>query len=150
MRDYMLDKCPVSTYKDIAEVIQEDLGHSPEKLFASIEEIPIASASLAQVHHCALLSCELLSISHYSLPTSVVGPLLCSHSALHQQVMPTWWTGFGQVTHAYQDINSPTVPMAMHAAPEKHFRDLCDSKTLSLALLGKVVSVECCTRCIAQ
>ena len=49
MRDYMLDKCPVSTYKDIAQVIQEDLGTSPEELFASIEEVPIASASLAQV-----------------------------------------------------------------------------------------------------
>lgn len=49
MRDYMLDKCPVSTYKDIAEVIEEDLGKKPEQLFASIEEIPIASASLAQV-----------------------------------------------------------------------------------------------------
>lgn len=49
MRDYMLDKCPVSTYKDIAQVIQEDLGKSPEELFASIEEVPIASASLAQV-----------------------------------------------------------------------------------------------------
>ncbi len=49
MRDYMLDKCPVSTYKDIAEVIQEDLGKTPEELFASIEEVPIASASLAQV-----------------------------------------------------------------------------------------------------
>lgn len=45
----MLDKCPVSTYKDIAQVIQEDLGKSPEELFASIEEVPIASASLAQV-----------------------------------------------------------------------------------------------------
>lgn len=49
MRDYMLDKCPVSTYKDIAQVIQEDLGKSPGELFASIEEVPIASASLAQV-----------------------------------------------------------------------------------------------------
>ena len=49
MRDYMLDKCPVSSYQDIAKVIEEDLGKKPEELFASIEEIPIASASLAQV-----------------------------------------------------------------------------------------------------
>ncbi|DBA69933.1 hypothetical protein WJX79_001480 [Trebouxia sp. C0005] len=50
MRDYMLDKCPVSSYNDIAEVIEEDLGRKPEELFASIEQVPIASASLAQVH----------------------------------------------------------------------------------------------------
>lgn len=49
MRDYMLDKCPVSSFQDIVKVITEDLGKSPEELFASIEAIPIASASLAQV-----------------------------------------------------------------------------------------------------
>ena len=51
----MLDKCPVSSYKDIAEVIEEDLGRTPEELFASIEQVPIASASLAQVQ--MLTSC---------------------------------------------------------------------------------------------
>lgn len=55
MRDYMLDKCPVSSYNDIAEVIEEDLGRKPEELFASIEQVPIASASLAQVQ--MLTSC---------------------------------------------------------------------------------------------
>ena len=52
----MLDKCPVSTYRDIAQVIQEDLGKSPGELFASIEEDPIASASLAQVMFTHFLS----------------------------------------------------------------------------------------------
>ena len=56
MRDYMLDNCPVSTYRDIAQVIQEDLGKSPGELFASIEEVPIASASLAQVMIIQILS----------------------------------------------------------------------------------------------
>ena len=40
----------MSSYQDIAKVIEEDLGKKPEELFASIEEIPIASASLAQVN----------------------------------------------------------------------------------------------------
>ena len=62
MRDYMLDKCPVSTYKDIAQVIQEDLGKSPEELFASIEEVPIASASLAQVMFAPFVSSVALCV----------------------------------------------------------------------------------------
>ena len=66
MRDHMLDKCPVSTYKDISEVIQEDLGKTPEELFASIEEVPIASASLAQViwDLCRSLKIDQLHAQH--------------------------------------------------------------------------------------
>ena len=66
MRDYMLDKCPVSPYKDIAEVIEEDLGRKPEELFASIEQVPIASASLAQVQ--MLTSLMHPFITHVSSP----------------------------------------------------------------------------------
>ena len=49
MRRTMLDQCPVSTYKEVARIVKEDLGSTPEELFASFEHTPIASASLAQV-----------------------------------------------------------------------------------------------------
>ena len=81
----MLDKCPVSTYKDIAEVIEQDLGKKPEELFASIEEVPIASASLAQVSlQCAfnlVRQCnvhksqlEFITLQSFELMTSVDFP----------------------------------------------------------------------------
>jgi hypothetical protein len=49
MRQHMLDKCPVSDYAEVRQIIQEDLGAPPEQLFKQFSETPIASASLAQV-----------------------------------------------------------------------------------------------------
>ena len=49
MRAHMLDKCPLDGYGTVARTVVEDLGAPPERLFASFEERPIASASLAQV-----------------------------------------------------------------------------------------------------
>ena len=46
----LLDKNPSSSIDSIRSVIHKDLGAYPEELFASFEETPIASASLAQVH----------------------------------------------------------------------------------------------------
>ena len=54
MRDHMLDKCPVSSPAEVAKTLREDLGAGPEELFRSFEEIPIASASLAQVTECLI------------------------------------------------------------------------------------------------
>eukprot|EP00878_Enallax_costatus_P022583 GHUV01023973.1.p1 GENE.GHUV01023973.1~~GHUV01023973.1.p1 ORF type:complete len:213 (+),score=58.02 GHUV01023973.1:171-809(+) len=49
MRQHMLDKCPVSSYSEVRQIIHEDLGAPPEALFKQFSETPIASASLAQV-----------------------------------------------------------------------------------------------------
>ena len=51
MRRTMLDQCPVSPYSEVSQMIAKELGSLPEELFASFEETPIASASLAQVVH---------------------------------------------------------------------------------------------------
>lgn len=49
MRQHMLDKCPVSAWPEVAQIIREDLGQPPEVLFKEFSTTPIASASLAQV-----------------------------------------------------------------------------------------------------
>lgn len=46
----MLDAAPRSSYDDVRQVIKEELGDTPENLFASFSPEPVASASLAQVH----------------------------------------------------------------------------------------------------
>nr|CAB3493594.1 unnamed protein product [Digitaria exilis] len=50
MRESMLKRCPVSSYEEVREVFAKDLGESPETFFAEFDPVPLASASLAQVH----------------------------------------------------------------------------------------------------
>ncbi|KAI5578968.1 putative ABC1 protein At2g40090 isoform X2 [Populus trichocarpa] len=50
MRESMLNKCPVSSYDQVCEVFKKELGETPDKIFEEFDPVPIASASLAQVH----------------------------------------------------------------------------------------------------
>ncbi|CAH8313128.1 unnamed protein product [Eruca vesicaria subsp. sativa] len=50
MRESMLNKCPVSSYEQVCEVFKKEVGETPDKVFAEFDPVPIASASLAQVH----------------------------------------------------------------------------------------------------
>ncbi|OAY38421.1 hypothetical protein MANES_10G013300v8 [Manihot esculenta] len=50
MRESMLNKCPVSSYDQVCEVFKQELGETPDKIFNEFDPVPIASASLAQVH----------------------------------------------------------------------------------------------------
>jgi aarF domain-containing kinase len=50
MRAHLLDRCPVSSWESVRKTITEDFGAPPEILFTEMEQTPIASASLAQVH----------------------------------------------------------------------------------------------------
>lgn len=50
MRNSMLDKCPVSSYKQVCDVFLAELGRLPQEVFAEFDPVPLASASLAQVH----------------------------------------------------------------------------------------------------
>ncbi|XP_051121806.1 putative ABC1 protein At2g40090 [Andrographis paniculata] len=50
MRQSLLNKCPVSSYDQVLEVFRKELGGTPDEIFDEFDPVPIASASLAQVH----------------------------------------------------------------------------------------------------
>jgi ubiquinone biosynthesis protein len=48
------DKVPQFPFQKVREIIEEELGLLPEELFKSIDESPLASASIGQVHRARL------------------------------------------------------------------------------------------------
>src|SRR6201990_692484 len=54
----LLDRAPPPDTDEVHKLLAEELGGQPSELFATFEEEPFASASVAQVHYATLLSGE--------------------------------------------------------------------------------------------
>ncbi|WP_263970913.1 ABC1 kinase family protein [Leptolyngbya sp. NIES-2104] len=52
------DRVPAFSYEQVAHIIEQDLGKSIEELYRSFDPIPLAAASLGQVHRAQLHSGE--------------------------------------------------------------------------------------------
>ena len=56
------DAVPPFSYEEAKEIIEAELGDSIDNIFASFEEIPLASASVAQVHKAVLNDGEVVAV----------------------------------------------------------------------------------------
>ena len=52
------DRVPAESFPVVRRIIEEDLGRGVETLFASLDPVPLAAASIAQVHAATLASGE--------------------------------------------------------------------------------------------
>ena len=60
--EQLQDQVTSFSYKKVREIIEEELGDTPENLFQDFDETPIATASIGQVHMAHLLSGEPVAI----------------------------------------------------------------------------------------
>ncbi len=60
--EQLQDQVTSFSYKKVREIIEEELGDTPENLFRDFDETPIATASIGQVHLAHLLSGEPVAI----------------------------------------------------------------------------------------
>ena len=58
----LYDDAPAVSYREIKRIFMEDLGKAPEDVFASFDPIPVASASVAQVHRAILRTGEAVAV----------------------------------------------------------------------------------------
>lgn len=52
------DKVPAFSYEQVQQIIQEEFGRSVDELFRSFDPVPLAAASLGQVHKAQLINGE--------------------------------------------------------------------------------------------
>ena len=75
------DDCPPSPFPEIRDVIEEGLGHPLAELFAWVEEAPLASASIAQVHRARTHAGEdvVIKVQHPRIQENIDSDLALLH-----------------------------------------------------------------------
>jgi len=56
------DKVPSFAFEDVQRILKSELGRPPEEVFAHFEAVPLASASIGQVHRAELLDGEAVAV----------------------------------------------------------------------------------------
>jgi aarF domain-containing kinase len=97
-----LDDAPQSSLADVAATVAEELGRPIEELFLSFEPLPLASASLAQVHRATVRDAAggarsvAVKVQHRGLRETATGDvdMVTAAVAVVSRIfpaMPFWW-----------------------------------------------------------
>ena len=122
------DDAPRSSYVQVRQVVTEELGVAPEEVFHTFDPVPIASASLAQVHVAYLKGADggrgdkvAVKVQHHGLRETAEGDV----DAVSAVVgilgwifpnMPLWWLA---------DEIAPYLPVELDFEQEAHHAARC-------------------------
>ena len=112
------DQIPPRPWEEVALRLQEELGRSPETLFASINRTPLASASLAQVHEATLHDGRrvALKIQHLAIEETAEADLKTMRRILAIGGLVTGMRGLDSAYRQIREMILEELNFAMEAA----------------------------------
>jgi predicted unusual protein kinase regulating ubiquinone biosynthesis (AarF/ABC1/UbiB family) len=119
------DQVPPAPWRDIRRALAEGLGRDPDEVFASIEETPLAAASLGQVHRAVLKSGERVAVKvlYPNVKAIIAVDLRVLHLAmqLYKQFIPV--SGIERVVDNVEDLLRRETNFRHEAACLERLRD---------------------------
>ncbi|RME97789.1 MAG: AarF/ABC1/UbiB kinase family protein [Bacteroidetes bacterium] len=97
------DQVPARPYAEIKARIERELGAAPEQLFAHFDPVPIAAASIGQVHRARLADGTevVVKVQHANIEAIAQVDLQVIDRL---QSLVAWWFGIKGIDHVYTQV----------------------------------------------
>jgi aarF domain-containing kinase len=107
----LYDKAPYFDYSIVEQIFQKDFGVTPDKVFADFSEIPVASASIAQVHKATLKdgTAVAVKIQKPAIQKQIFWDMVCYRVVIYAFEklfdLPVYWTADYIEKHLVQETD---------------------------------------------
>ncbi len=107
----LLDQAPVVDFPTVASIVEADFGVSVDELFTDFERVPIASASIAQVHRATLRDGTKVAvkIQKPEIKKQIFWDMICYRILIiaFEKVfdLPLYWSADYIETHLRQEVD---------------------------------------------